>query len=245
MNTKGKQTSIVKRMIELFLLLTAIMISVLPAGVFASNSLATINIGGTSYGANQYTAGGSDPSAGNNTLDKDALLRSMLTQMQYQDPTDPQDNSEYLAQLAEKSSIEQQENVSSGLSGLSNPADNIDSSLLIGQLSNMIGREISWQGEADGTGGPTQYTGVVKGIKIVDGVPTVVANDGERDHYVRTSAIISVSEPGAPENTASVLSEGNLAIITAVAGAAVGFCLGGFLLGRKKKPAFASAEDEE
>lgn len=46
------------------------------------------------------------------TSDKDMFLNLMVTQMQYQDPLDPQDNSEYLAQMAQFTTLEIMENLS-------------------------------------------------------------------------------------------------------------------------------------
>ena len=46
-----------------------------------------------------------------NELDKDAFISLLITQMQYQDPLDPVDNSEMLAQLAQFTALEQMMNV--------------------------------------------------------------------------------------------------------------------------------------
>ena len=235
----------------IFVLVTAI--NIFPARVFASNSLNTIDVNGTTYDAKKYSVDNNSSSTGNHALDEDALLRLLITQMQYQDPLDPQDNSEFIAQLAQFSSLEQMTNVSSGLSQLAKIVENIDSSLLIGQLSNMIGHEICWQSEIEETdenGNPTikvtQYTGVIKGIKIVDGEPIVVANDGERDYFVNLSDIMSVSEITTPENTASILSVGYPEIVYGIGGLAVGF-FAAMLIFRKKKVAVSSTstDDEE
>mgnify|MGYP003297966215 CR=1 FL=1 len=45
------------------------------------------------------------------TLDKDAFLQLLVTQMKYQDPLDPSDNSEYIAQLATFSQLEEMQNM--------------------------------------------------------------------------------------------------------------------------------------
>ncbi len=47
----------------------------------------------------------------NSTLDKDAFLKLLVTQMQYQDPLEPTSNTEYMAQLAQFSTVEQLENL--------------------------------------------------------------------------------------------------------------------------------------
>lgn len=48
-----------------------------------------------------------------NEMGKDAFLQLLVTQMKYQDPLNPMDNQEMLAQLAQFSALEQMQNVSS------------------------------------------------------------------------------------------------------------------------------------
>lgn len=47
----------------------------------------------------------------NNSLDKDAFLQLLVTQMQYQDPLEPTTNTEYMSQLAQFSSVEELQNI--------------------------------------------------------------------------------------------------------------------------------------
>lgn len=46
-----------------------------------------------------------------NSMDKDAFLNLLVTQMQYQDPLEPTNNQEFLAQMAQFSSLEQMQNL--------------------------------------------------------------------------------------------------------------------------------------
>ncbi len=55
---------------------------------------------------------------GNSTLGKNEFLTILTTQLQYQDPTDPMDNSEFVAQLAQFSSLEQMQNMNTTLEQL-------------------------------------------------------------------------------------------------------------------------------
>ena len=48
-------------------------------------------------------------------LDKDAFLQLLVTQMQYQDPLNPGDSTEYMSQLAQYSSLEATMNISETL----------------------------------------------------------------------------------------------------------------------------------
>jgi len=48
-------------------------------------------------------------------LDKDAFLKLMMKQLEYQDPLEPMDNSQYIAQMAQFSSVEQLSNIASSM----------------------------------------------------------------------------------------------------------------------------------
>lgn len=171
-----------------------------------SNPLNTVTSNGITQTLEDYLA--QQNSAKLNTdreLDKDAFLKLMVTQMQYQDPLDPQDNSEYVAELAQFSALEQMTNVSEGIKEVSNIVSNLDTSVLVGQLSSMIGQEIDWnyssQGE-DEAGNPIistePKTGTVKGVSISDGTPTVIV---ESDGLTYQVSISDVTRVGASANT--------------------------------------------
>lgn len=53
----------------------------------------------------------SDTTSGTQTLDRDAFLQLLVTQMQNQDPLSPMDNTEMIAQLAQFSALEQMNNL--------------------------------------------------------------------------------------------------------------------------------------
>ena len=76
----------------------------------SSNPLNTITTGGVRQKLSDYEAAQNQAKAKgkkNDTLGKDAFLKLLVTQMRYQDPLDPQDNSQYLSQLAQFSALEQ------------------------------------------------------------------------------------------------------------------------------------------
>ena len=172
-----------------------------------ANSLNTITVDGVTYDYNEYMASlNAKTNNRNDALGKDAFLQLLVTQMQYQDPLDPQDNSEYLSQLAQFSALEQMSNVSSSLEKVNTLIENIDTSVLVGQLSGMIGKEVQWtmtSSTTDENGNDNYVTstlvGDVTGVSISDGAPSLVAkvkgDDGTEYVYkVAVGDIISIRE---------------------------------------------------
>ena len=79
---------------------------------------------------------------GSNSMDKDAFFKLMLTQLKYQDPTNPMKNHEMAAQLAQFSGLEQMSNMNSTLSEIKNAGkkypQKINTNLSYGFLKNRI-----------------------------------------------------------------------------------------------------------
>ncbi len=181
-----------------------------------SNSLNTTTVNGTTYARDSVstttstsTSTSTSTTAGG-SLDKNAFLKLLCTQLEYQDPLDPQDNSQYVAQLAQFSSLEQMTNMASGMSSLSTLVSNIDTSLLVGQLSGMIGKDVQWTTSAtttDSTTGKsstttTQHTGTVTGVSISDGSPSIIAKDSSGNIYqVKVSELTRVGSAGTTSTT--------------------------------------------
>ena len=176
--------------------------------------LNTVTVGGVTYSKADYDAMQASKGSTNrmnDALDKDAFLQLLVTQMQYQDPLDPQDNSEYVAQLA-FSSLEQMTNVYKSIEEVSQMVSNIDTSVLVGQLSSMIGKDIAWETEAvqtdasgkavvDANGNAVttkaSFVGKVKGVNIVDGSPKIVAEANGQTYQVEISEVRQVGEADA------------------------------------------------
>ena len=65
--------------------------------------------------SNSYSATSKGKTSGSD-LDKEAFLNLLVTQMQYQDPLNPSDNTEYMSQLAQFSELEAMNNLSTSFS---------------------------------------------------------------------------------------------------------------------------------
>ena len=166
-----------------------------------ANSLNTITVDGVTQTMESYQASQTQANKDNSTLGKDAFLQLLVTQMKYQDPLDPQDNGEYLAQLAQFSALEQMTNVADGLGEVSKLVGNIDTSVLVGQLSNMIGKDVQWSvdsttTDADGKAitTTTKMEGKVTGVSISDGSPTIIASSGGKTYQVSIGDISRIGE---------------------------------------------------
>jgi flagellar basal-body rod modification protein FlgD len=110
---------------------------------------------------------GAASTAPSSALDKDAFLQLLVTQVRNQDPLEPSGGTEYVAQLAQFSSLEQMQNLNDNVVGL---AVLQQSNALFAQLTSssaLIGQTVEW---ADADTGEL-HTGEVSAVKIEDGIP--------------------------------------------------------------------------
>ena len=154
-----------------------------------ANPLNTTTVDGKTYARDEYTTATKTIADKNKDyISKDTFLQLMVKQMQFQDPLDPMDNSEYLSQLAQFSALEQMTNVASGLENLTTMVENIDTSVLVGQLSNMIDKAVQWAA-TDENGKTTTHTGVIKGVSISDGAPSLICEVTAADGTKATTKV--------------------------------------------------------
>ncbi len=156
----------------------------------STNSLNTITVDGVTYNSAAYEKS-QTKEVKNDNLDKDAFLQLLVAQLRYQDPLEPEDNNEFIAQMAQFSTLEQMTNMTESMEGISTLVSNIDTSVLVGQLSGMIGKGIEWLNTtetADENGAPVTETstlsGVVTGVTVASGTTKIIAEtaDGTRYH---------------------------------------------------------------
>jgi len=118
------------------------------------------------------------------TLSKDDFLKLLVTQLQYQDPLSPTDNQQFMAQMAQFSTVEGINNLESTLGSL--------------EGVSFIGRQVSYTADD----GSTQ-TGIATSIAMSGTTYTVhVGNDD-----VDPSKILGVSDPTATDPTSGTTSD--------------------------------------
>ena len=97
-------------------------------------------VSGLSTVMGQNESSGPEP----NVLDKDAFLKLLVTQLQHQDPLNPLDSTEFTAQLAQFSSLEQLGNINDGVIGL----QLIETASNNSQAVNLIGKTVKAYGNS-------------------------------------------------------------------------------------------------
>jgi len=86
---------------------------------------------------------------GNAALGKDQFLQILVAQLQNQDPTQPQDSSQFVAELAQFSSLEAQQNTVSNLNALmvgQATANSTAATSFIGKQIGFAGGTVNWDG---------------------------------------------------------------------------------------------------
>ncbi|RJX27863.1 MAG: hypothetical protein C4554_03650 [Dethiobacter sp.] len=128
-------------------------------------------------------------------LDKHAFLELLITQLRYQDPLNPSANSEFLAQMAQFTSLEQVQNINAGMEKLlssqaehqarllekmDNLNENMESLLYLFQLSQftsldqellLLGKDVTVK-TAEGQ----EIVGKVSAVKLGQGGNRLVVN---------------------------------------------------------------------
>jgi len=116
-----------------------------------------------------------------NSLDKNAFLRLLVTQLKHQDPMDPVENHEFVAQMAQFTTLEQMQN-------LNEKFESIMLLDLAAQSASLLGKQVETVNPA--TGEP--IVGTVSSIKLVDGEPMLIIGDDE----VPLTDIMQIDEDG-------------------------------------------------
>jgi flagellar basal-body rod modification protein FlgD len=126
-------------------------------------------------------------------MDKDDYLKLLITQLQNQDPTNPMEDREFIAQMAQFSSLEQMTNISNGFQSLA-------SVLSAGQATSMLGKDVEVIVNGNVIGG--QVMEVTRGDYpqvLVDGVYYDISDVSRiREHTAAAAPAIEPSQSARP-----------------------------------------------
>lgn len=107
---------------------------------------------------NAFANGGTGTRKAGDTLGKDEFLKLMIAQMQNQDPLDPKSDTEFVAQLAQFSTLEQMLNMNTTMS--------------LNAATSLIGAEVQWTDSAGNV-----LSGTVTAARMYNGAAQVMVGD--------------------------------------------------------------------
>ncbi|HEY8875759.1 MAG TPA: flagellar hook capping FlgD N-terminal domain-containing protein [Desulfosporosinus sp.] len=146
---------------------------------------------------------GSKVASTNDALGKDDFLKILVAQMKNQDPMNPTDSTQSIAQLAQFSSLEQMTNIATAMNTLSQSMTNFSQQSSLTQGAAMIGK---WVSGVD-TDGVTPMEGTVESVKWLDGHPKlqIRKSDGTLAD-LEMSLITQVGDTKAPTTVATAVT---------------------------------------
>lgn len=126
-------------------------------------------------------------------LGQDDFLKILITQLKNQDPLQPMQDREFIAQMATFSSLEQMTKMNSSIQEMRG--------MMLGQATSYVGKEISYEvnlydNETGEMTGKEVYSGVVTGIENEKGKTYLLTANG---HRITLDALLSVvTNPSNP-----------------------------------------------
>ncbi|MEF3304819.1 flagellar hook capping FlgD N-terminal domain-containing protein [Paenibacillus sp. GYB003] len=128
--------------------------------------MATVAVSNGTY---YYKNGVEKQKTGSSSLGKDEFLKILVTQLSNQDPTQPLQDKEFIAQMATFTSVEQLTNMAGEMKLLRQS---------IGFSSALIGKTIGWT-KVDSNGDEQNMSGVVESIKLKDNKQFALVGENE------------------------------------------------------------------
>ena len=112
------------------------------------------------------------------SLGKDDFLKLLVTQLQTQDPMNPMDDTQFISQMAQFTSLEQMKNM--------------NTSVQMTQATSYIGKQVTWDNDQG-----VEQTGVVKSVRMVNSEPKIIIGD----QSIALAKITSVSDKSTTSAT--------------------------------------------
>ncbi len=127
--------------------------------------------------ASAYTSSATTPQLPQQTINQDDFLKLLVAQLSAQDPMNPVSDTDFAAQMAQFSTLQQTQTMQKDMSGM--------------QAASLLGKNVEVQnakGQID--------IGAVSAITLQSGTPSVIVNGQSYD----LSQILAVSQPVAVPN---------------------------------------------
>ena len=138
-------------------------------------------------------------------LGKDEFLQLMIAQIQHQDPLEPMDNSESIAQQAQFSSLEQMQNLNTSMESLLTAYQSSEKSSALSMIGKQVEGFISTT-DGDGKSVTSTVTGKAKGVDLTSAPPLIIViSDGEEtripQNQINSVTLATTTPPDNSGNT--------------------------------------------
>ncbi|HWQ89599.1 MAG TPA: flagellar hook capping FlgD N-terminal domain-containing protein [Desulfitobacteriaceae bacterium] len=137
----------------------------------------------------------------NKALGKDDFLKLLVTELKNQNPLEPTDNKDFIAEMAQFSSLEQMNNVASAMNELNTNLTFLTHQSLLTQGASLIGKMVVGQDENG-----DNIQGLVNSVKMSNG--NILLQVGKKNLDLIDVTDIS----GVSETTAEQKTEGNVLV---------------------------------
>jgi flagellar basal-body rod modification protein FlgD len=121
----------------------------------------TVTAGTANNVTSLYTGSTTGVKKSGQLSDKDTFLKLLVAQLKYQDPSNPADSTQFLAQTAQFTQVEKLSDIAEGMSSML-AAQNLQSA------SNMVGKTITYKDAAG-----AELSGVVMSATLGGSTPTL------------------------------------------------------------------------
>lgn len=147
----------------------------------------------TTFKKDPITGLDTNPNAGKKSLGADDFMKILMTQLTAQDPMNPMKDTEFIAQMANFSSLEQMRSLSQSFTAYSNSQQMATAPLY-------LGCDVTVKDPSSPTG---ETKGTVQSVTVKDGKPALVINGKTYDPKLISNISIPPPPPPAPVNTSS------------------------------------------
>ena len=155
--------------------------------------MSTTQIADTTTAASSISSSTSDLSAASNiSVNSETFLTLLVAQLQYQDPLNPQNDTEFITQLAQMSTLEEMQQIGDGMSSI--------------QAYSLVGQYAYAEVLDSDTGTTSYYYGCIDSIVNESG--TFYAIIGE--NAVEVGDIVQVFDPSLLDTDTTLIESSNL-----------------------------------
>ena len=143
---------------------------------------------GSTLPINSLVGNSAPQTTGNSTLGENDFLTLLTTQLQNQDPLQPMDETQSIAELAQFSQLQETTNLATSF-------QNFQSSFSVTQFAGFIGKAVTVQSSTGGQNGGSLLSGTVGKIVVQNGQPYFTMVDGSGNVMTDSSGYPALFSP--------------------------------------------------